>query len=144
MARQREQITFFVCRSLGGKSLVTTLRELGETVVGHDEAFAADCEDVAWLPVVGQRGFAVLSKDQGIARNELELAALRTFKVAAFFLSARKLTGPEQVRAFVAALPRIKTLMDQLDRPIVARVAPSGAVTVIVGNRRGGRRDPSM
>jgi hypothetical protein len=71
----------------------------------HDGHFPIEAEDVDWLPVVGQKGWVLISKDKAIRRNPLERAALLNANVRSFFLTGGNLTGPE-----MAAIPFIATV----------------------------------
>ncbi len=142
MAQSPERPTFFVDRCLGTVDVPKALRDAGAMVVVHDDRFPQDCQDEDWLRIVGPKGWAVLTKDKWIRRNELERVALESAKVAAFVLSAGDLSGEATGAAFVAALPRMEHILAKWDRPLIARVSQAGAVEVIVGRRRGGiRRD---
>jgi hypothetical protein len=60
--------------------------------------------------------------------------------MAMFTLSRQDLRGEEMARAFASALPRILRLLETHTRPLVGRVGPTGAVSVLLGERRGGIR----
>ena len=74
--REVESLVFFVDRSLGGKLVPEALRAAGRSVAVHDELFASDTPDTTWIPEVSQRRWVILTKDENIARNPLELEAL--------------------------------------------------------------------
>ena len=61
-----EPLVFFIDRSLGRKIVAQALREISETVEIHDDHFAPDAKDEAWLAEVGKRGWIVLTKDDRI------------------------------------------------------------------------------
>ena len=132
--------TFFIDRCLGQGDVVTALRDLGEIVEVHDAHFEIDCADEVWLAEVSRRGWAILTKDKRVRRRPAELAALRESRAAVFVLTGGGMTGPAISAAFTAALPRIKRLLRTHARPLVATVSSHGAVAVVIGERRGGRR----
>ncbi len=140
MAQSPERPTFFVDRCLGTVDVPRALRDAGAHVAVHDDHFPQGCQDEEWLRVVGQKGWAVLTKDKWIRRNELERAALESAQVAAFVLSAGDLSGEATGAAFVAALPRMEHILAKWDRPLIARVTQSGNVEVVFGRRKGGIR----
>lgn len=53
------------------------MRAAGAQVEAHDDHFAQNTTDVEWLAQVGKWGWVVISKDQNIRRNPLELAAIQ-------------------------------------------------------------------
>jgi len=61
------------------------LRVAGAKVEAHDDDFAQNTTDVEWLAQAGKRGWVVISKDQNIRRNPLELSAYEAAKVRGVF-----------------------------------------------------------
>jgi predicted nuclease of predicted toxin-antitoxin system len=96
----------------------------------HDEHFARDEEDRAWLRTVGERSWVVLTKDQRLRYRPLEIAALRASNARVFVLTAGNLRGIEIAAVFLAALPRICKVLHSQPGPFVARVSQSGHVTI--------------
>ena len=66
------QYTYFIDRALG-KSVGQSLQLLGVNIEFHHDHFAPDAPDTEWLPIVSQRGWVVLTKDERIGRNILEV-----------------------------------------------------------------------
>jgi hypothetical protein len=99
-----EPFTFFVDRALGKDVAPGALRAQGHQVVAGDEAFLQTATDVEWLPVVGQKGWVMLTKDRAIRTNRLEREALISNSVAAFMLTSGHLPGDEMARTFLAAM----------------------------------------
>ena len=129
-AKPPDGIVFFIDRSLGIEPIRTALRNLGLDVEIHDDHFARDEEDRAWLRTIGERGWVVLTKDQRLRYRPLEIAALRTSNARVFVLTAGNLRGSEIAAVFVKALPRIQRTLRSLPGPFVARVSQSGNVTI--------------
>ena len=119
-------------RALGTLTVAEALRAVGCRVEIHDRHFAQDARDSEWLPEVGRRGWVVLTKDHHIRTRQNELIALLSSGVATFVLTAGDLSGLEMAGAFVRALPKMKRVLIGQPRPFIARVAPGGAVTLIV------------
>ena len=141
--RRDEEVTFFVDACLGSNNVPTALRAAGakaECLVTH---FPPDAPDVVWLPEVGRRGWAVLTKDKWILRRATEIAALRASGVAAFILSGNaKMNGDALATAFVTALPRMRRMLASYARGgehyFIAKVSPTGEVKLIDGGTRWG------
>jgi predicted nuclease of predicted toxin-antitoxin system len=122
---------FFVDRSLGKVQVAERLRGAGLTVHVHDDHFPIDAKDVDWLPEVGRRGWAVLTKDKAIRKRALELQALRQGGVAAFILTSGDLQGSEMGQVFVDALPKMLRLLRKQEPPFVATVSRGGLVSLM-------------
>lgn len=129
-----EPYTFFVDRSLGAGVVVAALCAAKENVVVHDDHFAPNTSDVAWLGEAGKRGWVVLTKDARIRTNALERTALLDARVAAFMLGRGDVTGAVMARAFVAALPAMKKSLRTCDVPLVGVVSVVGAVALLYAN----------
>lgn len=65
-------------------------------VEAGDAHFAQDAPDTEWLPVVGQRGWVLLTKDKKIRSNALERSAPQQGTIAAFMLGGRRLVQEAQ------------------------------------------------
>jgi hypothetical protein len=73
----------------------------------------------------------VLTKDARIRTNALERGALLSANVAAFMLGRGDMKGPQMAATFIAALPRMATILRRWDVPIVATVTAVGGVSVL-------------
>jgi hypothetical protein len=128
--RLPEPWVFFVDRSLGGKIVADALRAAGEHVEVHDDHFAKDAADEAWLADIGGKGWVILSKDDRIRRNPVERQALLAAGVAAFFLGRSDLRGDQMASAFTAAIPTMKKALRRFMVPFIAGVLLAGHVHV--------------
>ena len=77
----------------------------GVEVHVHDDDFPQDARDEEWLPEVGRRGWAVITKDAKIRYRLTEQAALIAGGVRAFILTRGDLTGPEMAGIVVPLCP---------------------------------------
>lgn len=89
---------------------------------------------------VAERGWIALRKDYDIRINESERTALFEGGGYAFLLTQQALTGPQMAHAFVAACPRICSLIRTHAPPLLARVSPSGKVEVLYELRKQWRK----
>ena len=122
---------FFIDRSLGKHTVANAVRTAGVQVEVHDAHFAQDARDEAWLPEVGRRGWAVLTKDDRIRYRGAEIAAATNAGVALFIFVGKNVRGAGIAEAFVRALPRMMELLASRQRPFVARVTRTGSVTIV-------------
>ena len=56
-----ETAVFFIDRCMGKSKIAVPLREAGIRVELHDDHFAQDAQDDPWLPVVGRKGWYVIT-----------------------------------------------------------------------------------
>ena len=137
MPRPREAPPFFIDHCLGTEKVAERLRAAGvETHVLVDEGFAEDADDVDWLPVVAERGWAVLTTDKRIRRRSIERAAIIESGAGAFILAAGGLGGDATAEAIARALPRMIAIWTTRSRPFVASINVQGDVTLLEGGAR--------
>ena len=122
-------VTFFIDRSLGGKLVAQALRNAGAKVEIHDDHFAPDTPDVDWLVKVGKLGWTVLSKDERIRRNPVELAALKSAQIKAFFLTQQGMTGADMASVFTTALNGMAKRSVSEPAPFICTLSRKGVFT---------------
>jgi hypothetical protein len=115
----------------GSRTAKALLSIAGADVRLLAEEFAG-VEDVDWLPEIGERGWVLLSTDNHIRTNELEIMALTYAGVAAFFFVPHGVRVNASIigRAFVAGLKRMNKLATTEPRPFVGVVSPAGVVKI--------------
>ncbi|MFI5090935.1 MAG: hypothetical protein ACHP7P_12835 [Terriglobales bacterium] len=97
----------------------------------HEAHFQRGEEDEVWLPQVADWGWIVLTKDKRNRYNDVERAAVRRHRVREFYFSAGNMNGAEMAQALVAALPKMREIINQYESPIVGSITRAGAVTVL-------------
>ena len=75
---------FFIDNNLS-RHLAQGMSSFGEDVVHLRDHFPEDAEDVSWLKYIGQNRFVLITRDEQIRWKPAEIAALRKYKVGAFF-----------------------------------------------------------
>jgi PIN like domain len=96
-----------------------------------DDYFDPTTPDDRWLTYAGQRGWIVITKDYNIRRHRVALNALIRNRVKAFVLADPHQIAEEMAQTIVRALPRIRRLVSNHPPPFIARIARSGAVSLI-------------
>lgn len=129
--RHKDALTYFVDECLGRHFVTDALRHAGAQVAVHHEYFNSGAPDAEWLPIVGEREWIVLTKDRHIRRREIEINAIVNARVRAFVLTAADLTGPDQARAFVRALPKMNRVAAASRGPLIGRIGAAGGVSVL-------------
>ncbi len=130
VAKPPDGTVFFIDRSLGVEPIRAELIKSGLVVEIHDDHFKRDEDDRVWLKIAGTKGWVVLTKDQRLRYRPLEIAALRASNARVFVLTAGNLRGAEIAALFVRALLRILKILHSRPGPFVARISPSGRVTL--------------
>ncbi len=118
---------FFVDRCLG-RTVFHALKKAGLTVKFHDDEFAQNAVDVAWLSAVGERGWIVLTKDQAIGRNAIERIAIASANVRFFTLNRQDFTGAEMADIFCKAIDAMQNFIHKHPSPFIAKVNRAGEV----------------
>jgi len=127
-----ESEIFFLDRCLGKKILASALRAANLKIEVHDDHFPPDAKDEYWLPIVGGRGWIVLTSDRRIRYRGPELTALMTSGVRAFAFRSGNLTAQEMAAIFLKALPRVSNLIRRNPGPFVASILRDGGVRVVL------------
>ena len=117
---------FFFDNNLSPR-LARGLLEFGEDVTHLQDHYPADVPDQDWLPDIGAKGWILVTRDERVRRNPSELAAIKMYKVGAFFLGGKNLSHWELIQQVVRNWLRIRELADKIPRPFAFRVAPHGS-----------------
>jgi hypothetical protein len=130
-SRPPPDVVFFLDRCLGRNVVAEALRAAGCRVEVHADHFAHDTPDADWLHEIGRHGWVVLTKDDHIHKNQIEVAALLRSGASSFVLRAGDATGSGMAAAFVAAAPTIRRFQTNFKRPFVATVTLRGHVSML-------------
>lgn len=106
-----------------GKTVVNALREAGALIEHHGDHFEQNATDTDWLPVVGDHGWVVLTKDKAIAKNQLELMAIARAEVKVFILTSGNLTRQDMADLLVDVLGKLKKFAQGNQAPFIAKVS---------------------
>ncbi|MEB3119741.1 MAG: hypothetical protein VKL41_00780 [Snowella sp.] len=122
-------LTYFLDRALG-KSVGIALQAIGKKVEFHNDHFAPDSPDTEWLPIVSQRGWIVLTKDENIGRNILEVQAIADNKARVFILVSGNLSTQGMINIFVDVIKKIEKIVRGNSAPFIAKVYKDSRVTI--------------
>lgn len=140
---QLREHTFFLDRNFGRHKVAGELRNIGLTVEVHydhfPEAEAGEKGDADWIRDVSSRGWVILTRDENIRRNPLELAALRRSKARAFNFKNAQATAAEIAEAFRMAAGKIAKVIRNTRPPYIVGISLRGEITYIEapGKRKG-------
>src|SRR6478609_2522541 len=117
-SKQPHDLVFFTDKMLGLFTVPNALRAIGERVECKTDHFDQDADDTVWVPEVGRRGWIILSADENLKHNHIEIVALLKSNTHSFLLTSG-FTGPEMANAFVTAMPDIKGIISSIPPPAV-------------------------
>ena len=126
-----EDFVFFLDQSLGGKVIRDALCEQGLKVALLKEHFPTNTPDEEWLPVVGEWGWLIFTKDDRIRYRQIEKDALMRSCARAFFFSSGNMSGDEMAAAIINALPKIEKFLAKHPPPFIARISRGGEVRLL-------------
>lgn len=121
-----EPLVFFVDRCLG-LGVVQAFREAGHEALWHDDHFAQDASDEAWLPIVGGNDWVVLHSDKNIRRSPVGREIVRRFRMRVFvFASGNQLPMRVKIAIILRHLAKVEGLARTQPPPFVAGITKSG------------------
>ncbi len=97
----------------------------------HQDHFGQETPDDEWLAEVGERGWIVVGFDYKYHRMQQELAALKQYHIACFYLWGASARSWEALRAFARGYDRIVEAARSTPRPFVYRIEKTGLLTSI-------------
>ncbi len=118
---------YFIDRALG-KSIGKALENLGVKVEFHNEHFTPNSPDIEWLPIVSQKGWIVLTKDENIGRNELEIKAMAFSNAKVFALVSGNINTEEMINIFVKGIEKIDKFVQGNNAPFIAKIYKDSTV----------------
>jgi hypothetical protein len=119
-------LTFFIDNNLS-PSLAEGLRAFGQDVHHLREDFAPDTADEAWLPVIAQWEWYLISRDKKIASNHAKRAALMGLGLGAFlFTLKRNPSYWEWVEIIIKRWSELRDWASEHERPFVVGIPESG------------------
>jgi hypothetical protein len=130
---------FFLDRSLGRKIVAEKMRAHGLHVEIHVDHFPKterepEANDETWLREVGKRGWVILSKDQHLHRNQIEISGLLGSGAPSFVLTAGTMGGDQMAETFIKAMPAIRRFLDRFEPPFLAKISATGRVSLFLSH----------
>jgi len=126
---QPEEYIFFLDENLHNcQPILDALTSAGLRYERHGKHFKAGTEDSEWLPVVGMRGWLLLTVDKNIRFNELERRAVEQFGVRAFVFTSGNLGATQMAAVLVKAFAEMIRLCKRQPAPFIASITKAGGV----------------
>ena len=96
----------------------------------HSSHFRPGTPDAEWLPVAGEKGWALLTSDRRIRYHALEKQAVKRHAIAMFYFARNNLSGQDMGAALAAALPAMQRTFAAQPRPFIASLNREGRVAL--------------
>jgi hypothetical protein len=100
---------------------------------GHDagpfDEFAGK-KDVEFLPIIGERGWVLVTKDKNVRRNQLEVNAILNAGVRAFVITATSLNHQQIADLVLKIMPKILRISRQRG-PFLYNITATGLMSQI-------------
>lgn len=128
-SRPPDAVVLFLDESIGSLKVAAALRVLGARVELHGDHFPQGTPDEEWLSAVGQKGWAVLTRDQRIRFRKIEQQALADAGVRAFVFTGGNATGDDTAAAVAKTFAKIANIIGSERPPFIYAITRSGAVT---------------
>jgi hypothetical protein len=112
------------------KPILDALAENGVRHERHGSHFPPGTEDTGWLPLVGNNGWLLLTKDKRLRFNELEKSAVQRYRVREFYFASGNYSGAEMAVMLVAALREMARFVRRYHAPFIASISKSGKVSL--------------
>jgi predicted nuclease of predicted toxin-antitoxin system len=118
-------MTFFFDNNLS-QNLVDGLKAFGEDVLHLKEVFEDNEQDTVWLKYIGDKKFFLVTRDEHVRFNPIELQTLKQHNVGAFFIGGKNLSRCAIIQQVVRNWPRVKEFSAKTKLPFLYRIPPSG------------------
>jgi PIN like domain len=112
------------------RAILDTLTKLGIRFERHVDHFPRGTLDKTWLPLVGAKGWILLTTDKRIRYNLLEKRALEIHAVREFVFTSGNMSGQDMAAALELALNKMQNLCRRIPPPFVASITRTSEVYV--------------
>lgn len=113
------------------KPILNALEEKNIRFERHGTYFEPGTADEVWLRYVGERAWAVLTKDKRNRFNQWERTAVLTMRIREFYFGSGNFSGAEMAETLKKALPKMQQICSEQKPPFVANISRGGHVTVL-------------
>ncbi len=100
----------------------------------HHDHFEQACPDVEWLPVVGRKGWVVVTRDKNIRRKPNELQAFKENNVFAIVLSSgssSQASAADTAELLLKLLPKLMRKIQVSKPPAMFTVTLMGTISQV-------------
>jgi hypothetical protein len=110
------------------RAILDSLTRLAVRFERHLAHFSPGALDETWLPLVGTKGWILLTSDKRIRYNLLEKHALEIHAVREFVFTSGNMSGQDMAAALELALNKMRSFCRRTKPPFVASITRTGEV----------------
>ena len=126
-----EEFVLFLDENLCNcQPILKSLEESGVKYERHLDHWPAGTPDEQWIPKVGEKGWILLTRDQNMRYNELELRQITLAKVREFVILGGNLNKNELAELVAAALPAMMKVCGKLKPPFIVSISKLGSLAL--------------
>jgi hypothetical protein len=125
-------LTFFLDHQIGRYQVAHALREAGANVEVHLDHFAGDMADIDWIPKVAAKNWVLITKDQNIRRNPLEVVTYRASGLRGFVATGKDMNAQELGDLLVQCLPGMVRRASGRPGPLLFTISRGGTFTKLI------------
>ncbi len=103
------------------------MKEFGEPVLHTIDEFGEGVPDHEWLPIVGERGWYVITRDKRIRYRPDEISKYRENKVGGFVVRGKKMDACALIENVVRNWRKIKRAAAKTPKPFFFAIPPNGS-----------------
>lgn len=142
MVRPRpEPLTYYLDENVDGPDMAGRLKAAGLICQQHRDCFNPGDADADWIPIVAERGWAIVTRDLKIRKNAAERAAWISAGAIVLMLRGEDLGTPQMSSALITAHVYLEAYIAKRQPPMIIHVSPDGGFKRVEGGeRRGGIR----
>lgn len=108
------------------------IRAAGHVVHLQREVVPSGTHDVDWLPLVGERNWILITKDERIRRRAIEIRAYLGARVRGFVMTAAgEVRGADQGELIQKAMRAIVRITTKHKPPFIANITAAGKVELL-------------
>ena len=96
----------------------------------HLQHFESGTPDHIWLPHIGEKHWALLTRDQNIRYQSIERTMVIRYKVREFVFKAGNLNKEDLAKALLLAIPQMKKVCQKYEPPFIATITKVGVVNM--------------
>ena len=133
-AAQPSYPLLFINRCAWSNRLGEALTAVGIKFTPHHDHFERACADDDWLPVVGMKGWVVVTRDKRIRHKPNELQALKQNSVIAIVLSSgssNQASAADTAELLLRTLPKLMRMIKASKPPLVLTVSMMGTISSV-------------
>ena len=123
--------TLFIDRCAWSIRLGEALTTSKIKFIPHDQLFVRNCPDEEWLPVVGKKGWIVLTRDKNIRRKPNELKAFKQNRVKAIVLASGQASAADTADLVVKFYAKLMRKLQNTKPPAMFTITLTGTISAV-------------